>query len=134
MILKDFNIDENDFEIYVNEMRKRNNILEKRFIRFDEYIKNNDFDKLIYRIVLEHNEDWRDKCYSEGCEPYPNNKLQFILDYVQFNGDLVKVKKLMSNFPNRIFEFSGYYFQDIYGQGVITRIYNKKDLKLMLQV
>ena len=134
MELRDFNISEESIQEFVNEMREKDGIQEKRFLKFDKYLEENGFDKLIYRVVLEHDDAWFDWCYRNGIEPYPNNKLAFILNYVEDRGKRVKIKKIKSEFPNEIFEFMGYYFQHIYGQGVITRIYNKTDLKLMLQI
>jgi hypothetical protein len=29
----------------------------------------------MYRIILEHNEEYREKCWHSGCEGYPNNRL-----------------------------------------------------------
>lgn len=134
MELKDFNINEEDVRNYLNEMRERDGIQESRFLKFEKYLESNDFDKLIYRIILEHDENWRDSCYEKGHEPHPNNKLTFILNYIEDRGNIVKVDEIDSEYPNEIFEFKGYYFQDIYGQGVITKIYNKKDLKLLLVI
>jgi len=134
MELKDFDINEESVNEFINELRERDGVQENRFLKFEKYLENNDFDKLMYRIILEHGEDWRDKCYHNGCEPFPNNKLSFILNYIEDRCKTIKVKKLKIDYPNEIREFKGYYFQIIYGQGVITRIYNKNDLRLMLQV
>lgn len=134
MELNDFNINEESIENFINEMRERDGIQENRFLSFEKYLKTNDFDLLMYRIVLEHGNDWRDKCYHNGYEPYPNNKLSFILNYVEDRCNIIKIKKLFIDLPNEIREFNGYYFQHIYGQGMITRIYNKKDFKLILQI
>ena len=134
MELKDFDINEESVNEFINELRERDGVQENRFLKFEKYLENNDFDKLMYRIILEHGEDWRDKCYHNGCEPFPNNKLSFILNYIEDRCKTIKVKKLKIDYPNEIREFKGYYFQIIYGQGVITRIYNKNDFRLMLQV
>ena len=50
---------------------KQNKLNEIRKIRqnhFDEWLKYNDFDKLIYRLILEHNDEYREKCYHNGRE------------------------------------------------------------------
>lgn len=62
------------------------------------------------------------------------NKLAFVIDYVGHKVAPVKVSALDCDFSNAIHFFRGYYFQHIWGQGVITRIYNKDDNKLLLQV
>lgn len=118
----------------LDEIEIMNNILLKRFDRFTTWLETNDFDKLMFRVIFEHNDKYNDMCYSKGCEPYPNNKLDFILQYVEKYGKVVKVKKLKCDFDNIIYEFKGYYFRFVYGQGVIITIYNKDDLKPLLSL
>lgn len=121
---------------YFENKYKQHKIREGRFERFEKYIKKIDFNKLMYRLILEHGEDWCEKCSSNGYEVYPNNKLQFLLDYVLYKNNYLKSepKGLECDFPNDVFKFKGYYFQLIYGQGTIIRIFNKEDKKMLLQV
>jgi len=121
---------------YFEELAEKQAIQNSRFRRFDAWLEDHDFDILMYRLILEHGDDYREKCYHNGCEPYPNNKLGFVIDYVS-RDDVphpITVKGLECDFYNEIWEFRGYYFQHIHGQGVITRIYNKDDLRLLLQL
>lgn len=113
---------------------KEIDLKQKRFVRFTEWLKHNDFDKLMYRIILEHNEEYREKCWHSGCEAYPNNKLSFLLEYVMDNSELIKVPQLDNKFPNNIWLFKGYYFQMTYGQGTVTDIYNQEDMRHLLRV
>lgn len=119
---------------HIDYVVMKHEIKEKRFNRFTEWLKNNDFDKLMYRLIFEHNQDYKEKCYHNGCEPYPNNKLAFLIEYVMNNCDLINVKQLENSFPNEIRFFKGYYFQVIWDKNTIVRIYNKKDLRLLLQI
>lgn len=105
----------------------------KRFKWFDKWIRVNDFDTLIYKVILKHDEEYCEKCYHNGCEPYPNNVLEFIFEYVMFKNNVVKVKELETNFPNTVWKIQNYYFQIIQGQGAVLRIYNKEDKRLLLQ-
>ena len=104
-------------------------IKEGRFNRFDKWLEDNDFNKLLYRLILEHDDEYIEKCYHKGFEPHMNNKLSFVFDYGIKRGKEVNIKELECPFPNVISEFKGYYFQIIWGQGSITAIYNKDDLK-----
>lgn len=121
-------------ELFIQGFELRQEIRKNRWTRFEEWLKNNDFDKLMYRLFYEHNEDYRDKCYNNGCEPFPNQKLDFILDYVTEHCEPVIVDKISSTFTNNIYLFRDYYFQFIHGQGTIIRIYNRDDCRLLLQV
>jgi len=119
---------------YFNRQNEKRIQLLKRFNRFEEWLKHNDFDNLLYRIILKHDDNYREKCWHNGYEPMPNNVLEFVIEYVTNRCEKIVITELNCEFPNDIWLFNGYYIQMIYGQGVITRIYNKKDLKLMLQV
>ncbi len=116
-------------EKYFGNLAKQEMIKEGRFEKFTEWLKDNDFDQLLYRLVLEHDDEYREKCYHKGYEPYMNNKLSFVFDYAVENGEEVKVKELDCPFSNVISEYRGYYFQIIWGQGSVTQIHNKDDLK-----
>lgn len=118
---------------FENENRKFA-LKEKRFQQFDEWLKHNDFDKLLYRIILMHDENYCEKCYHNGCEPYPNNLLEFIIDFIVHRYEPIIVNEIDCDFPNVIYFFRGYYFQTIHGQGSFHRIYNKADMRMLLQI
>lgn len=117
---------------YFERERKRNEIKVNRFRHFEKYVETIDFDELMYRLILEHDEDWREKCREMGHEDHPNNKLGFIIDYLVHNLEPVIVPQLDCPFSNQIWFYKGYYFQMIWGQGVVTKIYNKEDMKELL--
>jgi len=127
-----FNSDEVD--ICFKKRNELNEIRKNRQNHFDEWLKYNDFDKLIYRLILEHNDDYREKCYHNGKEPYPNNKLDFLIEYVFAKTESIEIAQLETEFTNQVNLFNGYYFQIVCGQGTIVNIYNKEDLRLVLQI
>jgi len=108
----------------------------QRFKRFEKYLETHDFDELMYRLILEHDDEYREKCREKGFEDYPNNKLQFVFDYVVYNTERLDPtpNEIISDFPEEAYEFKGYYFQIIFGQGSFIRIFNKEDKKLLLAV
>lgn len=119
---------------YADVLRSQNELKVKRWTRFETWLENNDFDKLMYRIIYEHNDEYREKCYINGFQPFPNMKLKFILDYVVRHHEPIEVSKIDCPFPNTIYLFKGYYFQIIYGQGSFIRIYNCDDNRILLQL
>jgi hypothetical protein len=123
-----------DVEKWFEKFDISETIQKQRFNRLAKYLKTVDFDKLIYRLIDEHNDEYIDKCYNNGYQPYPNNKLNFLLNYLCEKYKERNVKELDSDFMNTIRQYKGYYFQIIYGQGSIMRIYNKRDFRLLLQV
>ena len=118
----------------IEKEKEKNDLLLKRYLRFEEWLKHNDFDQLMYKLIHKHGEDYREKCYHNGFEPYPNNVLYFIINYIRENYDEIDVSQLNCEFPNYIWFFKGYYFQLICGQGCYYRIYNKEDMRMILQI
>ena len=132
--ISDF-VNSDEGKVYFEKERIKNEILNSRYTRFEKWLETNDFDKLLYRLILIHSSDeYRDSCYHNGYMPMPNNLLQFIMDYIVDRYAPIIVNKLDCDFPNVIYFFKGYYFQIIHGQGSICRIYNKTDMRLLLQI
>jgi hypothetical protein len=128
-------IDSDAGKAYFENMKKINDIKVGRYKRFEEWLKNNDFDELMLRLIHEHGEDYCEKCYHNGYEPYPNRKLAFLIDYLVHNYEPIEVLEIEpEHFPSTIYFFKGYYFQTICGQGCFHRIYNKEDMQMILQV
>jgi hypothetical protein len=125
-----FDIDDHIMDDYIAKMERKKEISEKRYNKFEKWLENNDFDNLLYRIILEHGDEYRSKCYENGYEPNPNNIMGFIFNYVtERGGKEVKIKEFDNLFTNKIWEFKGYYFQITWGQGVILKIFNKEDMR-----
>lgn len=120
-------------EEYFGRIRIKREIKEGRYLRFEKWLETNDFDKLMYRLILEHGEKWREKCWHNGCEVYSNNKLSFVIDYVFDNLAPISVKKLENMFFTDIRFFKGYYFRIMHGQGSVFDLYNGDDFKHLLQ-
>ena len=121
-------------EAYFQGLQDKQEVLEARHRRFETWLETNDFDVLMERLISEHDDDYIDKCYRNGYMPHPNNKLNFVIGYVVDNHAPIQVSELDCDFPNQIWQFRGYYFQHIHGQGTITRIYKKNDLTYLLQL
>lgn len=119
---------------FLNNKKKIIDIEIGRFEKFESWLELNDFDNLIYRLINEHDDNYREKCYSKGHEPHPNNKLNFIIKYIINNFEPVNVRKIKCNFPHTIWEFKGFYLEFVYGQGTMITIYNKDDLKPVLSL
>jgi hypothetical protein len=86
------------------------------------------FDKLVSRLMVQNGEERRDKCYKEGCEPYPTNLMYLLFEAASIGGK--EYTKTLDRgdeiFGGGTVKFRGYYFNWIHGQGTITRIFNNK--------
>ena len=120
-------------QLYFENLNKKRFLKYKRYQRFEKWLKYNDFNKLMNRLIQEHNINYCEKCHHNGFEPYPNNKLAFLIDYVVDNIEAIDIPKLKNSFINHVWYFNDYYFQMTWGQGVVTDIYDK-ELKHLLQI
>jgi hypothetical protein len=112
---------------YFEELALKQDIEYKRAQKLRHYLDERDFDNFIGRIIREHDDDYCDKCYQKGYEPYPNNKYNLLLKLVEIEGEEVKEIDFKDDcvFPNVIMKYKNYYFQWIWGQGVINVIYDE---------
>ena len=124
---------EEAMEKYFQEYSVKEDIMSKRAQKLRHYLEETGFDNFIGRIIREHGEDYCDMCYKKGCEPYPNNKYYLLLKLVEIEGEQVDKNIFDCCFPNQVIKYNNYYFQWIWGQGVINNIYdNRKELLLSL--
>lgn len=120
---------------FVEDLAFKEKIKQGRYDKFEKWLEKNDFDKLLYRLILEHDDNYIEKCYGNGYEPHPNNKMEFVFAYVTDRvGKRVYIKEFNSTFPNAVWEFKGYYFEIVWGQGSIQVIYNKEDKKRIFSI
>lgn len=120
---------------FIEKLAKEQEIANGRYKKFEKYLETHDFEALMYRLILEHNDEYVEKCWHKGYEAYPNRKLAFLIDYLVHNYEPIEVLEIEpEHFPSTIYFFKGYYFQTICGQGCFHRIYNKEDMKMVLQV
>jgi hypothetical protein len=75
---------------YFKNMAIKHEIKLGRYKKFEKYLETHDFDELMYKLILEHGEEWREKCWHNGYEVHPNNKLAFIIDYVVIGNETFK--------------------------------------------
>jgi hypothetical protein len=117
-----------DLQKYFGKIAEKKKLDESRYRRFEKYLETHDINELMQRLIEEHGEAWHDKCSNKGYEPYPNNKLGFLIDYVVHNLAPVSVPQLdnFHSFPNQVWFFKGYYIQMTWGQGVFTELYDDK--------
>ena len=107
-------------------------IKDNRYNKYEKYVDDINFDNLMLRLVYEHNNDYLEKCTNNGFNPKPNNKLQFIIDYLNDRYCTILVRKISNNVFDKIWSYRGYYFH-INGDGCIN-IYNKDDMTLMIEL
>lgn len=116
---------EERMEQYFTELTMKKDIEYKRLQKLRTFLSENIFDDLIGRIIRDHDNVYINKCYKNGHMPYPNNKFSLLLSLVEIEGEEIKEIDFKDDtFPNTVIKYENYYFQWIWGQGVINRIYD----------
>jgi hypothetical protein len=114
-------------DAYFENIRKKKEIQQGRYARFEKYLETHDINELMQRLIAENGEERHDYCYKKGYEPYPNNKLNFLIHYVTDNLAPIEVAELNNkHFPNETWFFKGYYINMMWGQGVFTQLFDDK--------
>lgn len=82
------------------------------------------FSQTLYKLIKKHNDEYKDKCLSKGFELYPNNVLNLIFKHV-FNTVKSGSQVVDFNYPGETYYYRGFFFEIIFGQGVVVIIYNE---------
>jgi hypothetical protein len=103
---------------------------EDRKIRAEAYLSSltqEKFESILTSEIEKHGEEWKDKCYSKGCMPYPSNIMQIIFDVASDYGFQHEgyLDTFDENFGGGTSVYRNYYFNWINGQGTVQRIFNK---------
>ena len=109
---------------YFKKLKIEDEINRGRCKKLEGYLQGKDFNKIMERLKNEHNETYQDKCYKKGCEPYPNNKYNLLMSYLQREFVSIENDKIPSDFLNSCYFFKGYYFTTYCGQGCFSRVYD----------
>lgn len=86
-------------------------------------------EKMLKRIIDEHDERYRDKKHAEGVVPGPNHKCSLFFMWLQNNFEPIEVQSSDEYGPGGMFSaavyfYQGYYFELNVGQGSFWRIYD----------
>jgi hypothetical protein len=120
-------------EEYSQRVAEESAIRERRVNRVGEFLKEKDFDQIIQRIVWEHDDEYRERCYSRGYEPYPNHKTELLFDFVRSRVTDVHNDLIPQDFLSECLFYKGYWFTTYCGQGCFYRIYDHK-INIILQI
>jgi hypothetical protein len=118
---------------YWNTLAKQKAHRESRFPKVAAYIKSHSFPELIQRLQAEHDDTWKDKCYAQGSEPYPNNKFILLWSFITSTYESIHNDLIPQDFLNESYFIQGYWFTDYCGQGCFYRVYDK-ELNILFQI
>ena len=119
-------------EEWIKKQKIKNEILEGRLQKLEAYLQNHDFEQILQRLIKEHDDEYCDKCYKKGYEPYPNHKLSLLYTYLRENYTYIHNDLIPQDFLSACFFFKGYWFTVYCGQGCFNRIYDSQ-LNILMQ-
>lgn len=115
-----------------NEERKRKELITLR--RVDEVLNRlNSVERasLVMRLINQNGKNWKEFCYSRGCQPYPTNALGALWTWIENNAEKVDPGEIQSGFPQIVYYWNGFYFRTMHGQGVVHNIFDSKFRNLL---
>lgn len=116
----------------INNTLNVDEIKNNRYDKYEAYVDNVKFDKFMLRLVYEHNNEYLEKCANKGFSSQPNNKLKFIINYLNDRYCTILVRKISTDVLDKVWSYRGYYFQIKCNGGI--NIYNKDDMTLMIEL
>lgn len=119
---------------YWNTIKKKKETLESRFPKIEKYLDSCDFPELIRRLILEHGDEWRDKCSRKSYETYPNNKFRLLWKWIEGTYEPIQNKNIPQDFLGASYFVKGYWFTIYCGQGCcFYRVYDS-EINNILQI
>ena len=114
---------------YFNKLELKDKILEGRLLRVNGYLENNSLDKLMDRLKKDNGDEWSDKCYKRGYQPYPTNLFSLMISYANGYGKEPTEEEDMDpneyGFLSSEYILENYKFQTFCGQGCFDRVLKK---------
>jgi hypothetical protein len=99
--------------------------------KVDSFLQTLDYEArltLLKKASSKHTERWNDTCYANGFEPYPWQIINVTFRAAEIFGTLYEdgaLDKFDESFGAFTKEYLGFYFNWIYGQGTVLRIFDK---------
>ncbi len=122
---------------YFNKLSFKEKIRQGRLTKLKTYLETNSFDDLMDRMLKENGEEWVDKCYAKGYEPYPTNILNLIIKLIMNREQEESPISEDIDFLSGEWVYNGYAVQLFCGQGCFYRILklnNNKEWEFFLRV
>jgi len=113
-------------QAFADEFAEKKKILRKRLEKVKVYVEKVGIHSIMERLVNEHDETWREHCYLNGYEPYENNKLHLLLEFVMEYGQ-TSHRHRSKIFSNHTWVYGDFYFNLMHGQGSVWSIYYKSE-------
>jgi hypothetical protein len=113
-------------EEFFDKIEANNKLLLEKKEQYD-ILSDDDFKNIVIEESKKHDEEWKDKCYKEGCEPYPQEKLSDIINIMlEYGVDYEPGEWGMFESVHRIYK--GLRVVRLDGQGSFFRIFDKETL------
>ena len=118
---------------YWNTLAKKREVEEERFHKVEAYVSKYGMKTVVDRMIKEHDEVWKDKCWKLRYEPYPNNKFEILWKWIENSLEHVENSSIPQDFLGASYFIGGYWFCIYCGQGCFYRVYDN-EMNILLQI
>jgi len=116
-----------DGEEYLNRLQKERDahmVQMTRLVNRLDLMTDAQFSNFIDKLSAKHNDAYRDRLYRRGYMPHPNKLMTLLFDVaMEFGEDAGPVDDFAEAFSSQTKLYRGFYFCNIYGQGMVSRIH-----------
>jgi hypothetical protein len=110
---------------YFNRLKKQDEIKNKRFDKFEQWLETNEFEPFFQKLLLRNGKERADWCWKRGIEKYGTPMMEFLTEFISERRSEIIDITIPNDFQHGLWYFKGYYFQLLCGQGCFWRIYDK---------
>ena len=93
-----------------------------------ESLPREEFETKLAKEIARHDDAYERRCYAKGYMPHPRNLMYFVFNAAEIGGRSYnkQLDAFDSSFGGGTIKYRGHYFNWIFGQGTVLRIFNPK--------
>ena len=119
-------------ELWLEEQSRKAKLKNERILKLHERLSSlsdEEFSQFIGKLISKHDDAYEDRMYSQGIMPHPNRLLSLAFDVaIEIGVTVEPFDEFPQIFPSDTVEYRGFYFEYVYGQGTVSRIYSPEKL------
>ena len=112
----------------MRDKMKREAGRKQRAFEYIESLSRAEFESKLAKEIARHDDDYEGRCYAKGYMPHPRNLMYFVFNAAEIGGRPYnkQLDTFDASFGGGSIKYRGHYFNWIFGQGTVLRIFNPK--------
>ena len=119
-------------ERWLEEQSRRARLKNERIRKLHERLSSlsdEEYAQFIDKLISKHDDAYKDRMYSQRIQPHPNMLLSLVFDVaIEIGVPVEPFDEFPQIFPSDTVDYRGFYFEYVYGQGTVSRIYSPQKL------